>query len=189
MERRLTIGSDAFDEMFAGVQRAMRLTHLLNSLPPDDTDAIRSVLEQLFGQPVDPTLRLLPPFSTDHGLNIEFGRNDFVNQGCMFMDYGGIRIGDRVMIGPRVSLITVGHPVEHAERRQFITCEPITIHDSAWIGASATILPGVTIGAKAVIAAGAVVTKDVPESCLAAGVPARVVRQLNATDEPSLPDT
>lgn len=102
----------------------------------------------------------------------------------MFMDFGGIRIGDSVMIGPKVSLITTGHPVEYADRRQYITSEPIIIGNRVWIGAGATILPGVTIGDEAVIAAGAIVTKDVPDSCLVAGVAASVVRELNNAPRP-----
>lgn len=183
MERRLPVKSDEFREMYERVKHVVALTSRLNVLPPDDTDSVNAILEEILGRPVDPSLLLFPPFYTDYGRNIVFGDRNFVNQGCMFMDFGGIHIGDRVMIGPRVSLITAGHPVELQERRQFITAEPITIGSNVWIGAGATILPGVTIGDKAVIAAGAIVTKDVPKSCLVAGVAARVIRELNADED------
>jgi acetyltransferase-like isoleucine patch superfamily enzyme len=180
MERRIPIADDEFRAMFERVQRAIALTSRLNALAPTDVEPVNAILEEIFGRPVEPSLRLFPPFFTDYGLNIEFGYNNFVNQNCMFMDFGGIQIGDRVMIGPKVSLITAGHPVEYEERRQFITAEPITIGNNVWIGAGATILPGVTIGDEAVIGAGAVVTKNVPASCLVGGNPASVIRNLNS---------
>lgn len=175
----MPVGGDEFAKMFGRVQRAMEITNRLNSLSPTDTPEVHAVLEELFGRPVDSTLRLFPPFFTDHGLNTHFGANAFVNQNCMFMDFGGITIGDRVMIGPKVSLITAGHPVEYEDRRQFITAAPIVIGDQVWIGAGATILQGVTVGDRAVVGAGAVVTKDVPASTLVAGNPVRVIRKLN----------
>ena len=86
----------------------------------------------------------------------------FINQGCFFLDYGGITLGDRVLIGPRVTLSTAGHPVELDERYDFITHAPIVIEEDVWIGAAATVTPGVTIGRGSVVGAGAVVAKDVP---------------------------
>lgn len=183
MERRVAVAGDEFRQMFERVQHVIGLTSQLNALSPVDATAVNEVLERIFGRPVDPSLRLFPPFYTDHGMNIEFGKNNFINQNCMFMDFGGIRLGDGVMIGPKVSLITAGHPVEYVQRREFITAEPITIGDRVWIGAGATVLPGVTIGDRAVVAAGAVVARDVPESCLVAGVAARVIRKLNVDDD------
>ena len=183
MERRVSIDSDEFAAMFERVQRVVELTSRLNALSPVDTPAVTEVLEQIMGRPVDPSFRLFPPFYTDYGLNIEFGKNVFVNQNCMFMDFGGIRLGDGVMVGPKVSLITAGHPVEYQQRREFITAAPITIGNRVWIGAGAMILQSVTIGDKAVVAAGAVVTNDVPESCLVAGTAAQVIRELNLDDK------
>jgi acetyltransferase-like isoleucine patch superfamily enzyme len=112
-------------------------------------------------------------------LHTTFGANVFVNQGCTFMDKGGIRIGNSVMIAPKVNLLTGGHPLPLAERREFITLAPIVIDDDVWIGTGATITQGVTIGAGAVVAAGAVVTRDVPARALVAGVPARVIRTID----------
>lgn len=160
------------------VERAIRVTERLNSLPYGDQAAIRATWTELTGQPVDAAFHLIPPVYSDHGVNIRLGHNVFINQGCRLNDIGGIEIGDDVMIGPSVSLITSGHPVEPALRRSGITAAPIRIGRNVWIGASAMVLPGVTVGADAVIGAGAIVTHDVPPATLAAGVPARVVRHI-----------
>ncbi|WP_310964556.1 sugar O-acetyltransferase [Nocardioides terrisoli] len=139
----------------------MSLTSRLNLLPLDDLDARRALLAQIFGNPLPDSLSILPPFYCDYGLGATFGDRVFINQGCFFLDLGGITLGDRVMIGPRVTLSTAGHPVELDERYDFITHAPIVIADDVWIGAGATITPGVTIGHGSVIGAGAVVAKDV----------------------------
>ena len=119
--------------------------------------------------PVPDSLTVLPPFHCDHGLNTSFGEQVFVNQGCYLLDLGGITFGDRVLVGPRVTLSTAGHPVEPAERRDFITHAPIVVEDDVWIGAGATVAPGVTIGRGSVVGAGAVVAKDVPPMSLVTG--------------------
>lgn len=160
------------------LRRAIRLSARLSDIGFDDLEALRAAFSELIGKPVGERFVVVPPFSTDWGLNITIGNNAFINQGCHFMDMGGITIGDDVMVGPSVNLVTAGHPVAPSERREGIVAGPITIGDNVWIGAAATILPGVTIGDDAVIAAGAVVSRGVPASTLAAGVPARVVRHL-----------
>jgi acetyltransferase-like isoleucine patch superfamily enzyme len=140
----------------------MNLTSRLNALPFDDLQARRTVLIEIFGGPIPDSLSILPPFYCDYGLGAAFGERVFVNQGCFFLDYGGITIGDRVMIGPRVTLSTAGHPVELDERYDFITHAPIVIEDDVWIGAAATVTPGVRLGHGSVVGAGAVIAKDVP---------------------------
>ncbi len=140
----------------------MSLTSRLNLLPFEDIEARRAILDEIFGGPVPESLSILPPFYCDYGLGASFGERVFINQGCFFLDFGGITIGDRVLIGPRVTLTTAGHPVEPGERFDFITHAPIVIEDDVWIGAAATITPGVTIGHGSVVGAGAVVAKDVP---------------------------
>lgn len=163
---------------FDNVQRAVRLSARLSEIGFDDLDGLRAGFSELIGKPVGERFMIIPPFSTDCGLNTTIGANVFINQGCHFMDMGGITIGDDVMIGPKVNLVSSGHPVSPAERRNGIVAKPITIGNNVWIGAAATILPGVTIGDNAVVAAGAVVSRDVPANTLAAGVPARVLKQL-----------
>jgi len=160
------------------VEQAIRMTERLNALPYDDREAIRATWSELTGQPVDETFNLIPPVYSDHGINIRLGRNVFINQGCRLNDIGGIGIGDEVMIGPDVSLITSGHPVDPRTRRAGITAAPIRIGRNVWIGARAMILQGVTVGEDSVIGAGAIVTSDIPPSTLAVGVPAKVVRDL-----------
>ena len=144
----------------------MELTSHLNLLHHRDVGARAALLTEILGRPVPPTLTIYPPFYCDHGLNLEFGERVFVNQNCSFYDLGGITIGDRTMIGPGVTLTTAGHPVEPHQRFDGITTAPIVIESHVWIGANATITPGVRIGAGSVVAAGAVVAKDVPASCV-----------------------
>jgi acetyltransferase-like isoleucine patch superfamily enzyme len=164
--------------MYAEIQRAWEILGRLNALAPGDFDAMRTLLGELTGHELDPSVRVLPPFHTDVGRNLRFGRNVFVNHGCTAMDLGGIDIGDDVMLGPNVQLISSGHPLDPEIRRSRITTAPIRIGRGAWIAAGATVLQGVTVGDDAVVAAGAVVTKDVPARTLVAGVPARIVRAL-----------
>lgn len=136
--RTRTPESRAFAER---VQLVMNLTSRLNGLPFGDLEARRTVLTEIFGQPIPGSLSILPPFYCDYGLGASFGERVFINQGCFFLDYGGITIGDRVLIGPRVTLSTAGHPVELDERYDFITHAPIVIEDDVWIGAAATVTP------------------------------------------------
>ena len=124
------------------------------------------------------SFKLIPPFYADYGLNITIGRAVFIGYQCMFTGHGAIDIADEVMIANKVNLVTAGHPVEPDKRRAYITVEPITVETNVWIGSAATVLPGVTIGADSVVAAGAVVAHDVPPATLVAGVPATVIKHL-----------
>ena len=163
---------------YADIQRGWEIGARINALAPGDFDAMRALLGDLTGHELDASVRVLPPFHTDSGRNLRFGRNVFVNHGCTAMDLGGIDIGDDVMIGPNVQLISSGHPLDPETRRTRITTGPVRIGRGVWIAAGATVLQGVTVGDDAVIAAGAVVTKDVPPRTLVAGVPAQVIRAL-----------
>jgi acetyltransferase-like isoleucine patch superfamily enzyme len=151
------------------VQQVMALTSRLNVLSFDDTDARSALLGEILGKPLPETVTIYPPFYSDYGLNIAFGERVFVNQGCWFLDIGGITIGDRTMIGPNVTLSTAGHPVTPAERYDGITLRPIVIEADVWIGAGATVTPGVTVGYGAVVGAGTVVAKDVPPQTVVTG--------------------
>ncbi|MET9986358.1 sugar O-acetyltransferase [Streptomyces rochei] len=152
-------------------------TSRLNVLPFSDTQGRKELLSVVFGGSLPESVTIYPPFFTEYGLNTTFGQNVFVNQNCTFMDKGGISIGNGVMIAPRVSLLTGGHPLPMAERREYLSFAPIVIEDDVWIGTAAVITQGVTIGAGAVVAAGAVVTHDVPAGTMVAGVPARVIKK------------
>jgi len=161
-ERRLRRGTPESRRFAERVQVVMELTSRLNALPFSDLDARNALLGEILGRPLPDTVAIYPPFFCDHGLGIELGEQVFVNQGCYFLDLGGISVGDRTLIGPGVTLSTGGHPVELADRYDFLTHAPIVIESDVWIGAAATITQGVTIGHGSVIGAGAVVAKDVP---------------------------
>ena len=160
------------------VKLATRLSSRLSAFCMDEAEAIQKAFEELIGKPVGDSFTLIPPFYADYALNVSVGRAVFIGYDCAFTGHAAIDIADDVMIAHKVNLITAGHPVEPARRKSFIIAAPITIDANAWIGAAASILPGVTIGAGAVVAAGAVVTHDVPPATVVAGVPATVIRHL-----------
>ena len=172
----MRIHGPEFRAMSERVLEATALTSRLNVLPFDDEDGKARLLEQILGRPLPPRTTIYPPFFTDHGLHLDLGERVFVNQNCTFLDYAGIRLADRVLVAPRVTFITVGHPVDTDDRKVWLTGGPIDVHENVWIGAGATILPGVTIGRDAVVAAGAVVTDDVPPRSLVTGPRADVRR-------------
>jgi acetyltransferase-like isoleucine patch superfamily enzyme len=173
----MRIHSPEFQAMSERVLRATELTSRLNVLPFDDEAGKADLFEQLLGRPLPARTTIYPPFFTDHGLHLDLSERVFINQNCTFLDYAGIRLGERVMVGPKVTFITVGHPVDTEERRVWLTGAPIDVAENVWIGAGATILPGVSIGRDAVIAAGAVVADDVPAASLVGGPKATVRRQ------------
>ena len=136
---------------------------------------VRDLFSRLTGVPVDPSFWMLPPFYTDFGKNIRVGKGVFINHCCEFMDRGGITLEDNVLVGPKVNLITINHPVEPRQRRSTF-CAPIVIKRNAWIGVGASVMPGVTIGENAIVAANAVVTKDVATDTIVGGIPATVIK-------------
>ncbi len=182
-------GTPESRDLYARIQRAIGLTERLNRIPFADADAIREAFSELTGTAVDATFSLIPPVYSEHGLDIRVGRNVFINQGCTLNDIGGIEIGDDVLIGPRVSLITSGHPLDPHERRRQIVAAPIVIERNVWLCAGCIVLQGVTVGEDSVVAAGAIVTRDVPPGTLVAGVPARVLRPIRADDRTADPAT
>ncbi|WP_137934568.1 sugar O-acetyltransferase [Mesorhizobium comanense] len=164
--------------MLANVKRAMAITARLNRLTFNDADEVRALFGELIGKTVDGGFLLIPPFYTTGGPDMRIGRNVFINQNCTFYDLGGLDISDNVLIGPNVSLITSGHPLEPSRRRAFTTAKPIVIERNVWIAAGATVIGGVTVGENSVVAAGSVVTRDVPANTLVGGNPARVIRSI-----------
>ena len=140
-------------------------------------EEILEYLEKITGKSIDKSVTISLPFQTDFGKHITFGKNIFINKETMFTDLGGITIEDDVLIGPRVSLLTVNHILDPSKRRGLTTGE-IVIKKNAWIGAGATILAGVTIGENSVVAANSTVTKDVPDNVIVAGTPARIIKKL-----------
>lgn len=141
-----------------------------------DSD-VQEAYYHLTGERLDASSGINLPFYTDYGSNISIGRNVFINTGVMFSDLGGITVEDGVLIGPFAKVVSVNHPLDQSERRS-LQLQSVVLKKNAWIGAGATILPGVTVGENAVVAAGAVVSKDVPDNTLVAGVPAKIIKEL-----------
>lgn len=158
------------------IDEAQKITMELNN-SYHGAEEVRELFSKLTGIEVDASFGLLPPFYTDFGKNIRVGRNVFINHACTFMDRGGITIEDNVLIGPKVNLITINHPLDPARRHSTIST-PIVIKKNAWLGAGAMILPGVTIGENSIVSAGAIVTKDVPPNTVIAGVPAKIIKKI-----------
>lgn len=160
--------------------RAIRICGKLSTIPLDDETAREPVIRELFGSVgSDPSVGT--GFNCDYGLNIHVGKNSLANYNVTILDIAPVYIGDYVMIGPNTLISTVNHPLTPMGRRKHLgIAKPVTIGDDVWIGGNATILPGVTVGNNVVIAAGAVVTKDVPDNSLVGGVPARIIRELEA---------
>jgi acetyltransferase-like isoleucine patch superfamily enzyme len=142
-----------------------------------DPAEVRRLLGAITGREVDETVHVFTPLHINYGKNTKIGKNVFINFDCVFLDLGGITIEDGVMIAPKVSLLSEGHPVPPSERQCLIPGH-IHIKKGAWIGANATILPGVTIGQNSVVAAGAIVSKDVPDNTSVAGIPAKFVKEI-----------
>ena len=170
-------GSEPHLFMHRAGQEALRLTAEING-SYHTPEELRVLFARLTGQPVDESFSLFPPFYTDCGKNIHIGKHVFINMGCKFQDQGGIFIGDGVLIGHNVVLATLNHAMQ-PERRSDMLPAPIHIGKRVWIGSNATVLPGVTIGDGAVVAAGAVVTRDVPANTVVGGVPAKVIRHIH----------
>ena len=166
-----------YPDLFRVIQKAIRTTAKLNTLVTDDIEEINSVFSYLIGKKVDDSFFIIPPFYTDFGENINVGKNVFINHACTFMDRGGITLEDNVLIGPKVNLITTNHPVNPSERKATVS-KPVIIKKGAWIGVGATILPGVTIGENSIVAAGAVVSKNVPDNVIVGGIPAKIIKTI-----------
>lgn len=174
--------SDMHQYMGKLSQAAMRWTTKLNGRyhTPAST---RRIFSKLTGERVDDSFSLFPPFYTDCGRNIHVGKNVFINSGCKFQDQGGIDIGDGALIGHNVVLATLNHGLTQETRHDLVPA-PIRIGKDVWIGSNSTILPGVTIGDGAIVAAGAVVTKDVPSHTIVGGIPARIIRKIDPAAAP-----
>lgn len=170
-------GSEAHLFMHGVSQEALRITAEMNGSYHTPAE-LRALFSRLIGKPVDESFGLFPPFYTDCGKNIHVGKNVFINMGCKFQDQGGIFIGDGALIGHNVMLATLNHAKSPKDRASMIPA-PVHIGRNVWVGSNATVLPGVTIGYGAIVAAGAVVDKDVPENTIVGGVPAKIIRRLS----------
>lgn len=190
-ERPIIANKDIFERMRSGeairlddsqyakiqavVDRTIKLNAKLNT--SEDVELIRKKLSEVIGSDIDASIIIFIPFYTNFGRFITIGKNVFINHACSFLDMGGITIEDNVLIGPKVNLITENHPLSPDDRKSLV-CKPIVIKRNAWIGAAATILPGVTVGENAVVAAGAVVSTDVLPNTIVGGVPAKFIKNI-----------
>ncbi|MGP6170391.1 sugar O-acetyltransferase [Microbacterium sp. A204] len=172
----ITGDSPLHEVMHLASQRAQRITGELNG-GYHEPARVRELLSELIGDPVDETVTLFPPFTSDFGQNITLGKRIFLNSGCRFQDQGGITIGDDCLVGHNVVIATLNHDLAPS-RRADMHPAPVVIGRNVWIGANATILPGVTIGEDAVVGAASVVTKDMPAGAIVVGSPARFVRSV-----------
>ena len=164
-------------DLVARRTRARALCQQLNTTSEHQQDARRTLVEQLFGAGGD-SVWMQPPFYCDYGTNIVLGHRVFFNFTCVVLDVCPVTIGSYSLFGPGVQILTPTHPFNAALRRQHESGKPIEIGDDVWVGGGALILPGVRIGSRAVIGAGSVVTRDVPEQTFAAGNPCRVIRDI-----------
>lgn len=174
--KEVKAGSAVYLMMHDFAQRALRLTADFNSVYRIPKDVVQ-FMEQLIQGHIGRNFSLFPPFYTNCGINTVIGNGVFINSGCHFQDQAGITIEDDVLIGHNVIITTLNH-LQDPKRRSDMLLGAVHIEKQVWIGANVTICPGVRIGYGAIIAAGAVVTKDVPPLTVVGGVPAKIIKQI-----------
>ena len=150
------------------------LLQMNNASSPEE---IRGFQSQITGNEIDESVAVFTPLYINYGKHTKIGKNVFINFDCIFLDLGGITIDDGVLLAPRVSLLSESHPIAPDNRHSLVP-KPIHIKKNAWIGANATILHGVTIGENSVVAAGSVVSKDVPDNVIVGGIPAKIIKEI-----------
>jgi maltose O-acetyltransferase len=180
-EREKMLAGQLYDpldlQLVRARERARDLCHDLNATREADQEARRRILKGLFGRGGE-SVWMQPPFFCDYGSNILLGERVFFNFNCVVLDVCLVRIGDYTLFGPAVQIYTATHPMNAGLRRQQEFAKPVEIGSDVWVGGGAIICPGVTVGSKAVIGAGSVVTRDIPEGVFAAGNPCRVIRPI-----------
>ena len=174
----LAAGSEAAALMRPAAREAQRITAKINGAY-HTAEELRALFFELTGQEEEETFTLFPPVYSDFGKNIRVGKNVFINSGCCFQDQGGVEIGDNCLIGHMVVFATLNHDLS-PDKRANMCPAPIRLGKNVWVGSHATLLAGVTVGDNAVIAAGAVVTKDVPANVVVGGVPAKILKHISA---------
>ena len=181
-ERQKMLAGEMYDpldsELVSGRERARDLCQALNATREAQQEERRRLLRDLFGTGGE-SVWMQPPFFCDYGANIELGERVFFNFNCIVLDVCRVRVGDYTLFGPAVQIYTAMHPLDAEERRREEFGKPVEIGADVWVGGGAIILPGVRIGARAVIGAGSVVTRDIPDDVVAAGNPCRVIRRLD----------
>lgn len=182
IERRQTEMAYIADEAVMEQQRrSKQLLYELNTTNYSDFEKIAELVKKLFGKAENAFVT--PPFYCDYGFNIEVGKNFYANFNCTILDVAKVKIGDNCFMAPNVSIYTAGHPIHPDSRNSLYEYgASVTIGDNVWIGGSTVVVPGVHIGNNVVIGAGSVVTKDIPDWCIAAGNPCRVIRPITEED-------
>lgn len=169
------------ESIFEEQKRARKLTQQLNTIDRADFDGIGKLVKELLGKSDNAFIN--PPFYCDYGFNIEVGKNFFANYNCTILDVARVTIGDNCQMAPNVAIYTAGHPVHPQTRNTAYEYGiSVTIGDNVWLGGNTVICPGVHIGSNTVIGAGSVVTKDIPDWCIAAGNPCKVIRKITQED-------
>ena len=173
------------ESVFEEQKECRKILQKLNFMDRSDFDGIGAVVAELFGKSDNAFVN--PPFYCDYGKHIEVGKNFFANYNCTLIDVAKIKIGDNCMMAPNVSVYTAGHPVHPVSRNSaYEYGKEVTIGDNVWLGGNTVVCPGVHIGSNVVIGAGSVVTKDIPDWCVAAGNPCKVIRKITDADAKKL---
>lgn len=173
------------DSIFEEQKVCRKILQKLNFMDRSDFKGIQEIVKELFGKSEDAFLN--PPFYCDYGKNIEVGKNFFANYNCTILDVAKVKIGDNCQIAPNVSIYTAGHPIHPVSRNSgYEYGKEVVIGDNVWLGGNTVICPGVHIGDNVVIGAGSVVTKDIPDWCIAAGNPCKVIRKISDEDKRKL---
>lgn len=176
MKSEMDVGTEAYEQIEKINHKNQLLVQQLNTSLHTQAE-IRELVSQITNEKVDTSTEIRLPFYTDFGQNLHIGKNVYISNCSMFVDLDGIYIGDNVLIGPNVTIASVNHRVQPMERRH-LSFKSVYIHDNAWLGANVTVTPGTVIGENAIVAAGSVVTKNVPKNTMVAGVPARVIKTI-----------
>lgn len=171
------------DGVVARKETALKGCSKFNAIDPADYKSQLLAIKELFGSTGE-NVYIQPNFNCDYGKNIHVGEDFLTNYNVTILDIAPVHIGDYCMIGPNTLITTVGHPSSpEGRRKKKAYSKPVTIGDDVWIGGNCTILPGVTIGNNVIVAAGAVVTKDVPDNCVVGGIPAQIIKKLEIVKE------
>lgn len=183
MSKQMIYDANHDAELKKDLLRAKELCYDYNHLRPSDEEHQAEIMKQLLGK-IKGTFTIVAPFWCDYGFNIEIGDNFFANHNTVILDGGKVTFGDNVFIGPDCGFHTAGHPIDIERRNAGLEyAYPITVGDNVWIGAGVHVMPGVTIGSNVVIGGGSVVVKDIPDNCVAAGNPCRVIRSITEEEK------
>lgn len=170
----LSANDSGYIELNKEVEKTRRLVDEMNS-SHQTQESLTNYLRQITGTDVDESVQIFLPFYIAYGKNTRLGKNVIINFNCTFLDLGGITVEDDVLIGPNTNIITEEHPL-NPQQRHGLHARPVVIRRNAWLGAGVIVLPGVTIGENAIVGAGSVVTKDVPDNAVVVGSPAKIVK-------------